>query len=348
MKGNILNLLFFFLCVLLLSGCESSPDKEQNQSGGIPVIFDTDIGNDVDDTLAMGVIHALQNRKECQLIAVTITKDNQYAAPMVSLINTFYGRPDIPVGLIRSGITPDDGRYLKEIVEMKNEKGEDAFPRTIQPNSNVQDAVDLLRKTLADAEDGTVVAIQVGFSTNFARLMDTEPDDISPLSGMELIKKKIRLLSVMAGIFVPKYNQVEYNIQCDVPAAKKLFAGWPTPIIFSGLEIGDVIRYPSVSMLNDYNYVEQHPLKEAYRYYRGLERSQATFDLTSVLYAVRPEHGYFDLSEPGTVVLDEEGYTSFEPDANGLHRYLKVSETQIAQVREALCLLCSEPPKFKN
>ena len=338
-------ILVFLAGVFLLAGCTSSTEKQQTQTG-IPIIFDTDIGNDVDDALAMGVIHALQNRAECQLLAVTITKDNPFAAPMVSLVNTFYGRPDIPVGMVREGVTPEDGKYLKEVVQTKNEKGDEAFPHAIQPGSVVPDAVGLLRKTLAAEEDGSVVVVQVGFSTNFARLMDTPPDAISPLSGMELIRKKIRLLSIMAGIFDPKYTHVEYNINCDLPAAKKLIVEWPTPIVFSGYEIGDMIRYPSVNIKNDYNYVQQHPLKEAYHYYRGLENTQATFDLTSVLYAVRPNHGYFDLSEPGTVVLDEKGHTSFEPDANGKHRYLKVSETQIAQVREALCLLCSEPPRI--
>ena len=313
--------------------------------GPVRMIFDTDIGNDVDDTLAMGVIHALQNRGECKLLAVTITKDNQYAAPMVGLINTFYKRPNIPVGIVRGGVTPDDGQYLKQVVLMKNEKSGEAFPSAIQPGSTVLEATGLLRKLLAAEEDGAVVVVQVGFSTNFARLMESGPDTVSPLSGMELIRKKVRLLSIMAGAFDSKYTHVEYNIGCDLPAAKKLIAEWPTPIVFSGFEIGDMIQYPSASIQNDYNYVPYHPLKTAYHHYRGLESDQATFDLTSVLYAVRPNRGYFDLSEPGTVVLDENGRTSFKPDANGKHRYMKVSATQIAQVREALCLLCSEPPK---
>jgi inosine-uridine nucleoside N-ribohydrolase len=347
MKNYFLHLIVVPVFVILLAGCDCSRNNQQNQSNraGVPIIFDTDIGNDVDDALAMGVIHALINRAECQLLAVTITKDNQYAALIINLINTFYGRPDIPIGMAHSGITPDDGRYLKEVILTKNEKGEDAFPHAIKPGSDVPEAVGLLRKTLAVQADGSVVVVQVGFSTNFARLMDSGPDDISPLSGMELIRKKVLLLSIMAGAFDPKYTHIEYNIQCDVPAAKKLIAGWPTPIVFSGFEIGDMIQYPSVNIQNDYDYVKQHPLKESYRYYRGLDKTQATFDLTSVLYAIRPNHGYFDLSEPGTVILDENGRTGFEPDVNGKHRYLKVSETQIAKVREALCLLCSEPPK---
>lgn len=42
----------------------------------VRLIFDTDIGNDVDDALALGVIHALQSRGECELLAVTVSKDH--------------------------------------------------------------------------------------------------------------------------------------------------------------------------------------------------------------------------------------------------------------------------------
>ena len=312
----------------------------------VRIIYDTDIGNDVDDPLALGVLHALQSRSECEILAVTITKDNQYAAPITDLINTFYGRPNIPIGMVRDGATKDEGKYNKQVVMLKDKNQNPAFPCNITTTTKLPEAVSLLRKTLAAEKDGSVVVVQVGFSTNFARLLETGSDDISPLTGKELVEKKVKFLSIMAGVFKSGYTHVEYNIACDVPAAKKLIAEWPTPIVFSGYEIGDMIKYPSVSMREDYNYVEMHPLKESYRYYRdGLESDQALFDLTSALYAVRPERGYFDLSESGTVVLDEKGHTSFKPDPNGKHRYMKVSETQIARVREALCMLCSEPPR---
>src|SRR5438270_9256297 len=37
-------------------------------------ILDTDIGNDLDDALALAMIHALENRAEVRLLAGTITK----------------------------------------------------------------------------------------------------------------------------------------------------------------------------------------------------------------------------------------------------------------------------------
>ena len=54
----------------------------------VPVIFDTDMGNDIDDALALALLHALESRGECRIIAVTITKDNPWAAPYIDLVNT--------------------------------------------------------------------------------------------------------------------------------------------------------------------------------------------------------------------------------------------------------------------
>src|SRR5512137_1060513 len=83
----------------------------------VKIIFDTDIGNDVDDALALGMIHNLQSRRLCELLAVTITKDHAAAMPYVDAINTFYGRPDIPIGIVKDGKTREPGKYLVPIVE---------------------------------------------------------------------------------------------------------------------------------------------------------------------------------------------------------------------------------------
>ena len=68
------------------------------------------------------------------------------------------------------------------------------------------------------------------------------------------------------------------------------------------------------------------------------------WDLTSVLYAVRPDREYFGLSEPGTIQVDDQGVTRFLPSVGGRHRHLTIDERQILRVREALVQLASQPP----
>ncbi|MDR1382476.1 MAG: nucleoside hydrolase [Planctomycetaceae bacterium] len=336
-----------FMSIILTISLDFSMFQENLTWANEPVklIFDTDIGNDVDDVLALAAIHALQNRNECELLAVTITKDNKYAAPVAEQLNTFYGRSDVPIGIVKDGATKEDGNYLVQVYNTKDTNGNRCFPSKITAeSSDIPDAVNVLRKTLTAQPDESVVVVQVGFSTNLARLLDSPADDISPLNGKELAKKKVKLLSTMAGSFAKQ--QGEYNITCDVKSAQKLFAEWPTPIVFSGWEIGMAVQYPTASIKNEYNYVPNHPVQIAYKSYRqSLDKTTPAFDPTSVLYAVRPERDYFGLSEPVDVTFDDNGVTFFKPNPNGKSRYLTVTPEQIVRTSEALSGLCSEPPK---
>lgn len=309
----------------------------------VPLIFDTDMGNDIDDALALGVIHALQSRGECRLLAVTLSKDNEFAAPYVDLVNTFYGRAKIPIGVVRGGKTPEDSPYIR-VPALAMDDGRQRYPHELLSGKEAPEAVAVLRKTLAKADDASVVIAVVGFSTNLARLLDSPADAISPLPGKELIAKKCRQLVMMAGNFADQNRVKEYNVFIDLPAARKVFAEWPTPVVTSGFEIGLAIKYPAASIEQDYRYVKHHPLQEAYGLYQKMPYDRETWDLTAVLYAVRPERGYFGLSALGTVTVDDKEVTQFAPSAEGRHRYLTVTPEQIARVREALVQLASQPP----
>jgi len=314
-----------------------------------PLIFDTDIGNDCDDVLAMGVIHALQTRGECELLAVTITKDHELAAPFVDVVNTFYGRGDIPIGVCRSGVTPKAGSF--NVLAATKDNGKDRYEHDLRSGKDAPAAVDVLRKALASQKDNSVVIVQVGFSTNLANLLKSPADEYSKLSGLELVKKKVRLLSIMAGAFKQirnnqgkLYDHKEYNVVKDIPAAKTLAQDWPSPIIWSGFEIGKNLTYPHKSILRDYRYVEHHPLPEAYTLYIPPPHNRPTWDLTSVLHAVRPEHEYFDVSAPGAVHVADDGLTTFKESAGGRDRYLILREDQKGRAQEALVQLSSQPP----
>ncbi len=185
---------------------------------------------------------------------------------------------------------------------------------------------------------------QVGFSTNLARLLDSEPDDLSPLNGLDLVSRKVQLLSIMAGQFVPGSPMQEYNIVTDVPSAQHVVRHWPTPIVFSGFEIGIAVPYPAESIERDYGYVPHHPLAEAYRLYEPPPHNRPTWDLTSVVYAVWPDRGYFDLSPPGEVTVRDDGVTHWEPRSAGRHRFLVLTEPQRVRLTEALVQLASQPP----
>lgn len=308
----------------------------------VKLIFDTDMGNDIDDALALGVIHALQSRGECELLAVTLSKDNEFAGSFVDLVDTFYGRGDIPIGVVREGKTPENSRYLTETVQ----SSDDGKPRYAFDfkHRDAPEAVTLLRKTLASQSDSSVALVVVGFSTNIARLLNSPADEFSPLAGKELVARKVALLSMMAGMFSEKSRVKEYNVFVDAPAARVVFADWPTPVVVSGFEIGQAIKFPALSIERDFRYVKHHPLQQSYELYQKMPYDRETWDLTSVLFAVRPDHDYFGLSPAGKISVDAGDLTHFQASDKGRHRHLTVTPEQIARVREALIQLASQPP----
>ena len=309
-------------------------------SGPVRVIFDTDMGNDVDDALALGILHALETRGEAKLLAVTITKDNPYAAAFVDVEDTFYRRGEIPIGIVKSGKTPNDSPMIRVPSERRHADGSYVYPRRLALGA-APDAVAVLRQVLAHENDASVTIVQVGFSTNLARLLDSRADESSPLSGAQLVAQKVRLLVAMAGHFPPA--QPEYNVVTDIPSAQKVFAEWPSPVVFSGFEIGLALLFPARSIEHDFSWAPDHPVVDAYRNYMHMPYDRPSWDLTAALYAVRPDAGYFALSPAGTVRVDDKGNTLFTASSDGKHRYLMLNEAAKSRTLEALILLASQP-----
>ncbi len=308
----------------------------------VKIIFDTDIGNDVDDVLALSVLHALQTRGDCELLAVTVTKPDELAGPFVDALNTFYRRPDIPIGFTHASLTNQPSKFLM-LAEAKD-GAQLRYPHRLQRSSNAPPATQLLRQILSRQPDHSVVLVQVGYFSNFAALLDTPGDSYSPLTGRALAQQKVKLLSVMAGSFATTRHDLEFNVLQDLPATRKLVSNWPTPIVWSGFEIGLAVPYPAVSIERDFNYLPHHPAAEAYCLYDPPPHERPTWDLTSALYAVLPDRGYFDLSPPGQVTVEDDGFTRFTPKPDGRDRFLKLNDLQAARVKEALVQLASQPP----
>ena len=328
MMKRLLTLLLCTLCGL-------------SQAAPVKLIFDTDMGNDVDDLMALAMIHNLQKRGACELLAVTVTKDHPQAAAFVDAVNTLYGYPDVPIGVVRDGAAKEAGKF-NLLADEKNADGSLRYPHDLKSGADAPEAVGLIKDILAKQPDGSVVIAQVGFFTNLSRLLD------SP-GGKELIAKKVKVLSIMAGAFQTVQwdtRHLEYNVKLDVPAAQKLAKEWPTPVVWSGYEIGVAAAFPHVVIEQDLDYIPHHPLKEAYYLYNPPPHDRPTWDPTSVLYAVLPDRGYFDLSPPGTVVVEDDSATLFRANKKGKgnHRFLVMSPEQAARVREAIVQLSVEPP----
>lgn len=316
----------------------------------VKIILDTDMGNDVDDLMALCMTHTLQTRGAVELLAVTITKDHPLAAAFTDAVNTFYGYPDTPIGVVKGGATTESGRFTL-LAEAKNKDGSQRYPHALKSGADAPEATTLLRKVLAAQPDQSVVLVQVGFFTNFERLLASQPDQHSSLSGRDLIAKKVKLLAVMAGAFqVVNWNtrHIGYNILKDIPAAQRLVRKWPSPIVWSGYEIGLAAKFPHIVIERDFEYIKHHPLKESYYLFAAPPHDRPTWDPATLLYAVYPDRDYFSLSPTGTVTVEDNGAAQFQlakKNETGRDRYLSLSAEQAARLREAIVQLCVAPPR---
>ena len=130
-------------------------------------------------------------------------------------------------------------------------------------------------------------------------------------------------------------------IKIDAPAATELFAKWPTDIYISGFEVGRAVLYPAVSIEHDFP--AGNPVAEGDRFYMKMPYDRPSWDLTTVLYDLRPDRGYFDLSPAGDVTVAPDGSTSFQPNASGKRYFMKIDATQAAMIRDACIWLATQP-----
>ena len=343
--------LVFIFCGALRAAEDELLDVRDSAADAIPVILDTDIGGDIDDSFAFALLHNFESRGVCKLIGVTTTDVNPSDVDYVAAFNANFGRPEIPVGI---GAGRKDGSYLLRVTLQKDAQGALEYP--IPDGFKAREAVPLLRELLAAAEDRSVVIVLLGPCSNLAALLDSSADAASPLTGRELVEKKVRLLSMMGGAFAVDKTAENYathrewNIVCDIPSAQKLAREWPGEIVFSGYEVGDRIRINPVNLKRDYSR-RAKIIHDAFGYWaaentdEGFDHQRPTWGLTSVLFVLRPEEGrdYYTLSEPGDVDFDDDGVTRFTPNPEGKRRCFLVDEVQRVRVGEAFVNLCSEP-----
>jgi len=332
----------------LLSVAALSPDPNASPPQGVPrIILDVDLAEDVDDAGAIATLHALADRGECEILGILVSSKNEWSAPCVDAINTWYGRPNLPVGYQRRHVygyrnTKDPDRatpsnYTEAVAK--------AFPHRLQRSSDAPDAALLCRRLLAAQPDGSVTFVTVGFLTNLAALLDTPPDEHSPLDGEALVKRKVKQWVCMGGIFPSGRfpdGQGEYNLMYDTIASVRAVNDWPTPVVFSGFAIGAAIKVGARLRETP----EANPVRACYQHYNGLQNREA-WDQTAVLFAVRGARDYWKLSEPGLSLMHarvSHGYHDWIPTPLKLHRYL-IESMPPAEVGKVIEELMLAPPR---
>jgi hypothetical protein len=304
-------------------------------AGAERVVFDTDIGGDIDDAGAMAVMHALADRGEIEILAVGIVNGHANAVPYTDAINTWYGRPDLLVGGIKKHAPIHRDKYMAGVVE--------SYPHDLTSQA-APDVVDLYRKILAAQPDRSVTLVVVGPPTNISHLLDSPADEHSPLNGIELMRRKIKFYAAggNGNGGLPK-GQCGWNYQQDIPAGQNELAKLPVdfPTVFAGgsgnrLKIGTCYR----------DAPPEHIIRKSYEaYFRGQsDMDRPTWDQLRMLYGARPSSRHlFDTSAPGNIQLDARGMLSWSATSKRNLAYAYVND--LDAMRAELTTLMMHVPK---
>src|SRR5258705_4900803 len=224
----------------------------------VNIIFDTDIAPDYDDVGAMALLHAFADMGEAKILATISCNAFKTTAPTLSVLNTYFNTPDIPIGITKNALPNKDcsQQWAQAIVAK--------YPHAIQSNDEATDAVKLYRKILSSQPDNSVTVVSVGFFTNLAGLLNSTPDEYSSLSGKELVTKKVKqLVSMAARIDKDGIGGYEFNVMVDAASSQKVFTDWPTPVTISGFEIGEKIL-TGIRLIHNES-IQNSPVKDAFK-----------------------------------------------------------------------------------
>ncbi len=322
------------VCILL---CFCFAYTGYAQHKPVNIIFDSDMGPDYDDVGAIAILHNLADHHEANILATMASTKYEGVAGVLDVFNTYFKRPALPIGVPKSyALELRDWQHWTDTL-LKN------YPHAIRTNDEAWDAVKLYRKILAEQPDRSVTIVTIGFLTNLSNLLNTAPDEYSPLDGKTLVAKKVKNLVCMAGKFPSGF---EFNVMQDAKASQNVYNNWPGPIIFSGFEIGAKI-HAGIPLIHN-NSIKNDPVKDAFiiAIPKAKEDSagRMSWDETAVLVAIKGYSKWYTLHR-GRIKVAADGSDSW--DNQGKEQAYLVEKVDYHEVEALINDLIQYQPAIK-
>lgn len=287
------------------------------------LIHDTDLGDDCDDIGSFAVMHRLADLGECEVLACGYACDPSFTwgARAIAALNTYFGRPDIPVGVFKgTGFSTaghdNYGTYLAT-----------KFPSGIVSTTNVEEAYKLYRRVLAaqpdvaDSPSGGVTFMTQGQLANLNALYNSAADEYSALTGEELMLAKVKEIVILGGTYP---TGSEFDFTSDPTSAQvinQLHAD--LRVVYSGGDYGNDVFTNSAAAL--YGPV-RNGFDEFFRVYPGALTTRESWGAMCVIYAVRGlsfgGDTYSTLSAQGANAVDGSGNNTFTTGSTKTQFYL--------------------------
>ncbi len=311
--------------------------------GGKPpvgVVFDSDLGNTIDDALALALLYGLQGKGESRVVGVTVSRPNLGSAEFADVLVRFYtGEPGPfgtvqPIGLALSPQQAPDTAVTKAPLARLTPEGKPLYPRSIEKLNDTADPAALIRNNLTAQFDGNAIVICTGPATNLASALNLPETK-------DLIASKVRYLVLGSGAYPD--GSPDPAVRANIRAARRVLAEWPGPVVACGSEVGAALPFPASSFDKDFAWAPNHPVVDAYRAIKPMASGVPSGAMAAALYAVRPNDTYFKMSSTGTISVLDDGRTRFA-EGPGRHRYLIADSEQKERVIQAYTELAGTHP----
>lgn len=197
----------------------------------IPILFDTDIGSDIDDAVALAY---LLKQPACELLGITtVSGEPQKRADLASAICHASGRADVPIHVGAE----EPLLIAQRQAQASQHKALSAQWEHKSFESKENTAIEFMRRTIR-SRPGEVTLLSVGPLTNIALLFAIDPE----------IPGLLKQMVLMGGRFFTKAGNgsaTEWNIICDPHAAAKVFKTKLPRLAAVGLDVTTQCRMPA-------------------------------------------------------------------------------------------------------
>lgn len=345
MRRIYFNMVFFVAVLVAMTGltsCQSqkvmiSQDVQAVQtekSQPVPMILDSDFGSSTDDLFALMMLHHYIDDGLVDLKGIVVDREGLKNAELVDIFNTYYGHPQIPIGLERNGVkNPRCFIPYNGICDLKDGQGQPLFKHT-QDITRCPDGYKLYRRLLSQADDHSVVVVAIGFATTLSQLFESGADEYSNLSGVDLFGQKVKSVYIQSGRFESGDSLCGYNMRAASKQSAVFYDKLPknVDLIMSPSNVGDMMDYLPQDVLVDLSYTEQNPIKAVYTNFT-CDTGQRMWDTNCLVQAVLGDEAYH-LSPRGWVTFVDKGEESlmlFKQDTSGNARYQLPGDTYFAE-----------------
>lgn len=290
------------------------PPVEPQYDMAQKIILDTDIGDDIDDALALGLAC---RRPEIEIVGVTTVFGNVRARSQQARTVLVHAGSDFRNVPVASGCGASMAsrplHNLKDYLDdIPHSQSESCLPESDLPPLDPRHGVDFLIESLLSG-DGDIVPVPIGAMTNIAMAIVKEP---------RIIAKIPRIVTMSAEF---DRSQAEWNILCDPEAASIVFnSGIPIEVITWTMGRRTMFTPEDITRLAASASPLAQNLLRAVRLWQGSNRNAmpALYDPLTIVAIVQPDilewqSGRVTVELNGSATY---GYTLFKRDPNGPHR----------------------------